>query len=173
MKLSSALKVLHQFDEKGRYVYLRRDLRKLFDDKTERSFTGSLQRFVKAGLLERAARSVYIFNYSKHKHSTSTIERIAIDLRRGFYNYVSAETALHEHGLISQIPQRLTVMTSGSSGLLKTKFGVIEFTHTKRTPISIYESTVEVGRPLRLATEDAALRDLKRINRNTHLLEDS
>ena len=173
MKLTSALKVLHQFDSKGRYVYLRRDLRKLFDDKTERGFTDSLQRLVRAGLLERAARSVYVFSYSRHKHSSSTFERVAIDLRRGSYNYVTAESALHEYALISQIPQRLKIMTTGRSGLIKTNFGVIEFTHTNRTPLSIYESTMNVGRPLRLATEEAALRDLKRIGRNSHLIEES
>lgn len=63
-------------------------------------------------------------------------------------------------------------MTTGRSGEFKTPLGTIEFTHTKRNPINILENTSLVGRPLRLATKQTAYRDLKRVGRNTHLVND-
>lgn len=54
---------------------------------------------------------------------------------------------------------------------VRTPFGVIEFTHTKRRLEALLDSMVDVGRPLRLATRAAAWRDLKRVGRNTHLVE--
>jgi hypothetical protein len=107
---------------------------------------------------------------SQHR-GKDTLELIARTLRRGAYNYVSLESALSEWGAISQIPVgRLTVMTTGRKGEYKTPYGVIEFTHTKRPLTEVLASGVERGRPLRIASKQAALRDLKRVGRNTHLL---
>ncbi|AGA32461.1 hypothetical protein TVNIR_0768 [Thioalkalivibrio nitratireducens DSM 14787] len=57
----------------------------------------------------------------------------------------------------------------GSSGWCPLLFD--EFTHTKRSPADILENTRLVGRPLRMATPQAAWRDLKRVGRNTHLVD--
>ena len=62
-------------------------------------------------------------------------------------------------------------MTTGRKGIYNTIYGVIEFTHTKRTVKDILESTSKVnGRPLRMASKEAALRDLKRVGRNMNLI---
>jgi hypothetical protein len=91
---------------------------------------------------------------------------------RGFYNYISLESALSEAGAISQIPlDRLTVMTTGRKGEYRTPYGVIEFTHTKRPEMEILDHVYSAGRPLKMATLTTALRDLKRVGRNTHLLD--
>ncbi|PHM28446.1 hypothetical protein [Xenorhabdus budapestensis] len=67
-----------------------------------------------------------------------TAKDLAKAMRRGEYNYVSLESALSEYGAISQIPiDRLTVMTTGRKGTYKTPFGIIEFTHTKRSAPNI------------------------------------
>lgn len=79
---------------------------------------------------------------------------------------------LAEYGVISQIPlDRLSIMTTGREGVYKTAYGTIEFTHTKRSISDIIDNirTIE-KRPLRIATQGAALRDLKRVGRNLHLL---
>jgi len=113
---------------------------------------------------------VYALARSMDSH---TVERIAVALRRGEYNYISLESALSEYGAISQIPvDRLTVMTTGRKGLYRTPWGTIEFTHTKRATSNIIASICNVGRPLRLATPMAAWRDLKRVGRNTHLVDE-
>ena len=75
---------------------------------------------------------------------------------------------------ISQIPiDRLTIVTTGRKGEYKTPFGTIEFTHTKRTVSDIINQIHNIGRPLRFASKHAALRDLKRVGRNMHLVDEA
>ncbi len=108
-----------------------------------------------------------------HSRDSHAIEHVARALRRGEYNYVSLESALSEYGVISQIPvDRLTVMTTGRKGVYGTPVGTIEFVHTKRKLSAILAGVVDVQRPLRLATAQTAWRDLKRVGRNTHLVNE-
>lgn len=172
MKQEVALNRLNALDAKGRYVFLHRDLAKIFHEDSERSLNDSLARLVKNGVLERVARGVYVYGFSRNKSSSKTIEHIAIALRRGDYSYISLESALSFYGVISQIPvDRLTVMTTGVKGTYKTQYGVIEFTHTKRSVQDILAQVITTERPLRVASKLAALRDLKRVGRNTHLVD--
>lgn len=168
---------LAQFDEKpgvgdrrGRYTFTRGDLAKIFHEDSARALKAGLNRLVKDGLLLRPARGVYVFALANHRDG-HTIEHVARALRRGEYSYVSLESALSEYGAISQVPvDRLTVMTSGRKGVYRTPMGTIEFVHTKRKPSEILAGVVDVNRPLRLATVQTAWRDLKRVGRNTHLV---
>lgn len=58
-----------------------------------------------------------------------------------------------------------------ASGIHKTPFGTIEFTHTKRSRSQILGRTLAPkGRPLRIATRTAALRDLSRVGRNANMV---
>ena len=173
MNIASALAALHAFDVKGRYVYTSKDLERIFSDDTQHAFQAGLKRLVKNGILQRAARGVYVFAYSRNI-GADTVEEIAKSLRRGCYNYISLESALSLYGAISQVPvDRLTVMTTGREGEFKTPFGVIEFTHTKRSVSEITQNFVQTGRPLRIATRKTAFRDLKRVGRNVHLVDES
>lgn len=162
---------LREWDKQGKYVFSRRELCKLFRDDAAKTFSEALNRHVRDGLIERACRSVFV-NSQATSLDAFTIEHIAKTLRPGCYNYVSLESALSEYGAISQIPiDRITVMTTGRSGSYHTPYGVIEFTHTKRAVDTILEHTIKIeGRPLRMATKEAAWRDLKRVGRNTDLV---
>jgi predicted transcriptional regulator of viral defense system len=172
MKQALAIKRLNELDKKERYVFLHRDLAKVFHEDSPRSLTDSLARLVKAGIMERVARGVYVYALSRHKNTRNTLDLIAIALRRGEYNYVSLESALSAYGVISQIPiDRLTLMTTGVKGEYKTRYGVIEYTHTKRTVKDILDNVVQANRPLKVASKTAALRDLKRVGRNNHLID--
>ncbi len=172
MKRTSAIKIFTDWDAKGRYVYTLSDLAKLFPEDRPRTLQEGVNRLAKAGILQRVRRGVYVYALS-HSKDSHVIEQIAKALRRGDYSYVSLESALSEYGAISQIPiDRLTVMTTGRKGEYKTPYGTIEFTHTKRNLQSILQSMRDVGRPLRLANPMAAWRDLKRVGRNTHLVEE-
>ncbi|HET8801599.1 MAG TPA: hypothetical protein VFN01_10475 [Marinobacter sp.] len=171
MKQSDAIKRLAAFDLKGRYVYSSKDMPKLFPDESERSRQATVARLVSSGILERPSKGVYVYNLSRHKGS-DTLEQVAKTLRRGEYNYISLESALSEYGVISQVPVgRITVVTTGRKGEYKTPYGVIEFTHTKRSVTDILDGIRDRGHPLRIATKEAALRDLKRVGRNTHLID--
>jgi len=172
MDSSTALKRLNLWDKQGRWVFTRADLAKIFHEDSPRAFKAGLQRLVADEILLRPVRGVYLYALSQDL-STDTIEHIARAMRRGEYNYVSLESALSEYGVISQIPvDRLTVMTTGRKGEYPTSFGTIEFTHTKRRPVDILPDVRDVGRPLKLATPAAAWRDLKRVGRNTHLVNE-
>jgi predicted transcriptional regulator of viral defense system len=172
MKKTSAIKTFAKWDARGRYVYTLNDLAKLFPEDGPRTLQEGINRLVKAEILQRVSRGVYVYALSQGKDS-HVIEQIARTLRRGEYNYVSLESALSEFGAISQIPiDRLTVMTTGRKGEYRTPYGTIEFTHTKRKLSDVLNSMMNVGRPLRLARPMAAWRDLKRVGRNTQLVNE-
>jgi predicted transcriptional regulator of viral defense system len=171
MNVNMALNRLQDFDAKGFYVFTKRDLRRLFFDDTDAAFKQGVARLVKRRLLEQPTKGIYVYALSKNK-GDRTIEKIAGALRKHEYNYTSLESALSEYGVISQIPiDRITVMTTGRRGTFKTSYGVIEFTHTKRTPIDIIENTVKMDHPLRMAKKTTAYRDLKRVGRNIDMVD--
>lgn len=171
MNREQAIKVFKEQDRKGKHVFSNHDLRKLFPQDSYKTFNEGLKRLVKSGVLQHACRNVYVNNESRQLDSY-TIERIAKTLRRGEYNYISLESMLSEYGVISQILiDRITIMTTGRKGVYNTAYGVIEFTHTKRSIKDILESTSKVNeRPLRMASKETALRDLKRVGRNMSLI---
>jgi len=167
-----AMQVLREFDKNGQYVFSKHDMTKLFPEDNPKALDEGLNRLVKTGLLKRACRGVYV-NDNAQSFDSYVIEHIAKVLRRGKYNYVSLESMLSEYGIISQIPiDRLTVMTTGRRGFYRTPYGVIEFTHTKRSVTDILDHIQWVaGRPLRVANKETSLRDLKRVGRNINLLK--
>jgi hypothetical protein len=121
--------------------------------------------------LKRVAKGLYV-NPSATSKNRWLAEEIAKALRPGCISYVSLESILSEYGAISQIPiNTMTVMTTGRSGVHKTPYGTIEFTHTKRAPAEILMRTLAPkGRPLRIATRSAAVRDLMRVGRNVNMI---
>ena len=173
MKKSIALDVFDSWDRKGRAVFTTSDLKKIFPREKDKTFSEGLRRLVHNGLLTRAANGVYVYTRARSKGS-DIILKVAKALRRGFYSYVSLESALSEHGVISQIPtSRVTIMTTGRCGVFKTPFGVIEFTHTKRSPVDILNGTIDREQPLRFARAYTAAVDLANVKRNTHLISRS
>lgn len=172
MKKDRAIKILSQWDAKGRFVYTLSDLAKLFPEDNPRTLQEGVNRLVNAEILQRVGRGIYLYSYAKSK-DVHVIEHVAKAMRRGEYNYVSLESALSEYGVISQIPiDRLTVMTTGRKGEYRTPYGTIEFTHTSRKVADLLDSFKEVGRPLRLAKLKAAWRDLKRVGRNVQMVDE-
>lgn len=172
MKTTDALNTLTELDNKfGQCVYTKNDLRVIFHNESERGLEKSLSRLTKSGVLERVAKGVYVFSHTKNSR-THLIENIAHKLRFGEVNYISLESALSQYGQISQIPVGLlTVMTTGREGKYKTPYGVIEFTHTKRNVSQVLKRcSYGVNHPLAMATETAALEDLKRVGRNVNML---
>lgn len=167
-----AIQRLAKLDEKGRYVFTVRELKKIFPEDGKRTFQAGLGRLTRQGVLQRVAHGVYVYGFSVHRKSGDTLEYIARMLRRGEYNYISLESALSEYGVISQVPMgRITVMTTGRSGEYNTPYGTIELTHTKRALTDIVPHLHSTGRPLRMASKAIAWRDLKRVGRNRHLVD--
>ncbi len=174
MKQLSVIKRLTDIDRRtGNFIFIGDDLAKICREDSVRSFQATLTRMVRAGVLERAARNVFVYDLSVNAHKGYTIEYVAKALCREAFSYLSLESALSEYGVISEVPLgRLTVMTTGRKGEFKTQYGVIEFTHTERPYWDIFSNVRDVGRPLKMATCKAAVRDLKRVGRNTHLINE-
>lgn len=172
MKKMELFRKLSELDRRGVHVLARRDIEKLFPEEGEKAMEKSLQRMVADGLLQRVAKGLYV-NPAATSKNRWIAEEIAKALRPGSMSYVSLESILSEYGVISQIPvNRMTVMTTGKSGLLETPYGTIEFTHTKRGAAEIVKRTLSVkGRPLRIATKRAAVRDLLRVGRNANMID--
>ncbi len=172
MNKIEAINKLAALDRVGVYVLSKGDLAKGFPNEKEKAFEKSLQRLVSDGILQRVAKGVYLNTMAKSKKG-QIIEDIAAVLRRGHFSYVSRESMLSEYGVISQIPMsRITLMTTGANGIYHTPYGTVEFTHTKRRLAELIERTLTVkGRPLRVATKQAALADLMRSGRNTSMID--
>jgi hypothetical protein len=165
--------ILMNLERQGVFVLTKKDIGKLFPLEDEKSMEKSLQRMVKDGLLIKAARGIYINALVASRHKSWMLENIAKALRPGKLSYVSLESMLSEHGVISQIPlNRLTVMTTGAGGIHDTPYGTIEFTHTKRSIPEILDRTIFIkDRPLRIAKKQAAVSDLLRVGRNTFMID--
>ena len=171
MDQNVAIKTFSEWARAGRVVFTLGDLAKLFPQDQRKTLLAALRRLVRDGVLGRACRGVYVYLLTADG-IPFLIEHIAVALRRGNYSYSSLESALSEYGAISQIPvDRLTAMTTGRKGVYRTPWGTIELIHTKRSSTDILDNTRDVGRPLRMATPQAAWRDLKRVGRNTHLVD--
>lgn len=173
MKRMELITSLMNLERRGVFVLTKKDIGKLFPLEDEKSMEKSLQRMVKDGLLIKAARGIYINALVASRHKSWMLENIAKALRPGKLSYVSLESMLSEHGVISQIPlSRLTVMTTGASGIHDTPYGTIEFTHTKRSIPEILDRTIFIkDRPLRIAKKQAAVTDLLRVGRNTDMID--
>lgn len=161
---------LDAWDRQGRTIFTLRDLAKLFHEDSPKTLQEGVNRLRRLGVLEGVTRGIYHYALSRTPDAYR-LERIARAMRRGEYSYVSLESALSEYGAISQIPvDRLTIMTTGRKGTYRTPYGTIEFTHTRRPITELMERMKDIGRPLKIATPEAAWSDLKRVGRNTHLV---
>lgn len=171
MLRSDALKVFAGWSAKGRDVFTIADLRVLFPDDRDDALSEALRRLVKDGILIRAAKGIYVYAFGNPDRGR-ILENVASAFRRGEQIYISLESALSLYGIISQIPiDHLTLMTTGKKGTLRTPWGTIEMTHTARGVIDAVTGTVKTDGPLRLASPATALRDLRRVGRNMHLVD--
>jgi len=119
MRYPEAIQILTDWRRKGRVLFTRKELRKLFAQDGDAAFKRGLARLISLGALRRVSRGLFLFALidSRDPH---LLEQIAVALRKGCYNYLSLESALSEYGVISQVPLvGITVMTTGRSGLIK------------------------------------------------------
>ena len=136
------------------------------------AFTKFLADCVKKGALRRVARGVFESALTPAEPATA-IYKIIKKLRAAVLNYISLESQLSHTGDIPQVVMgRVTVMTKGRRGEFSTPYGVIEFTHTKKSvrdimPHLYFDADIRMYR----ATTAQAIADLKNCNRNRHMLD--
>ncbi len=104
----------------------------------------------------RVARGLWTFAKENEVHPFS----LTPYLLGKEHGYISLLTALHIHGILSQIPTRTQVVTTAHSRTVKTKLGVFEFFQMK--PEMMLEGIVwsDTKLPYRIATPEKALLDV-------------
>jgi hypothetical protein len=121
-------------------------------------------------VLVRAARGVYV-NPRTRSMPNDVRGGLIRFLRPREVTYVSLESRLSEAGAISQVTTVLTCMTTGSPGRFNTPWGAIEFTHTDR-PIVFGTDVHARDDGVLEATVERSARDLRRVGRNTDLIDE-
>ncbi|EKO3667350.1 TPA: hypothetical protein LW148_003484 [Vibrio cholerae] len=111
------------------------------------------------------------FVYLRSTLPPDFFDQLALSLREGELCYISFEDSLSRWSVISQIPMVLILGTTGKSGFYKTRFGSIEFVHVPHSYEVIMSNTTEPYDTIRLAKKLFAFEDLKRIDRNMHLID--
>jgi hypothetical protein len=154
-------------DQAGVWAFTPATFSALLGEVEPRYLNLMMKRLADQGVMIRAARGVYV---NPHARSMPNDVRGGLIrfLRPREVSYVSLESKLSEAGVISQVATVLTCMTTGSPGR---PWGAIEFTHTDRDiepEINVYPRDDGV---LEASVERAA-RDLRRVGRNTDLIDE-
>lgn len=133
-----------------------------------------LSRAVKAGLLHRICKGVYLYPVRDYPMG-DLLYHAAARLRATEFNYLSLESVLSDEGVISQIPMNwISLMSSGRSHIVNCgDYGHIEFIHTAQRPDDVArELTYDARRHLWRASVRQALRDMKATRRSLELVNE-
>jgi hypothetical protein len=154
-------------------LFTTNDLALLLQEKRTNNFSKFLHKATKLGVLSRVCKNIYI-NPLMPPEGLGILARIASLIHWDKFIYISLESQLSYVGRISQVLiNYITIMTTGRSGKIITPFGTIEFTHTNSKVDSLKEDVyfdVEIG--IFRAKEQKAIKDLYRVRRNLHMLEE-
>ena len=115
------------------FLYSVDDLKVFFPETTDSALMKLLSRAASANLLERVCKGIYL--YPRVSYQASKVLYLAASkLRADCFNYISLESVLCAHSVISQqMLSWLTVMTSGRSNIIRCgNYGTIEFIHTEK-----------------------------------------
>tara|TARA_R110002012_G_C11651211_1_gene611419 strand:+ start:1500 stop:2081 length:582 start_codon:yes stop_codon:yes gene_type:complete len=146
--------------------------RMLFPDYPDEALKVRLHQLVKRRVLEKVCRGIWSFPKSKY-YTTTDLRYLPHLLRQTDINYISLESVLSKHSIISQqMFDYLTVMTTGRSGKFSTPMGTLELIHTKRDPLKLLTETFPIQNvPIREATIARAWKDLKNVGRNINIVD--
>lgn len=171
MYATQLMGVLQDLSTRGRWCVSEATLRTFLPEPAN-TFRIAMGRHVRAGVVSRLAPGLYLNPFVPTP--SWALERLASHLRPDAFFYVSLESALHEHGLVSQVPSRLTVMTSGRRYVTTTVLGTIEWVHTSRPPAVWRPRTSFMqDRKVHVASAELALDDLMHVGRNVDLVEEA
>lgn len=170
MRLLPLTQTLQALGKRGHWCLSEATLR-TFHPESANTFRTAMSRHVRERVVERVGPGLYLNPYTPAP--AWALERLASRLRPQDAMYVSLESALHEHGRISQIPSRLTLMTDGRSYVYETPLGTIEFVHTEVPPQRWRPRTTFVPeRKIHVASAELAIEDLRKVGRNFDLVVD-
>jgi hypothetical protein len=157
-------------DRRGVWAFTPATFSALLGDPEPNYLKLMMKRLADQGVLVRAARGVYVNPHARSMPGDVRGGLIRF-LRPRELTYVSLESKLSEVGAISQVTTALTCMTTGSPGRFDTPWGAIEFTHTDR-PVSPGTDVRARDDGVLAATVERSARDLRRVGRNTGLIDE-
>lgn len=156
---------------KERYLFKLQNLRSLCPDLSDAAFKSLMHRSIVSNIFVHVCRGIYA--YRKAMTSGLLLFHTAALLRSGHFNYLSLETVLSQHGVISQIPMSwISLMSSGRSAVISCgEFGTIEYVHTKRQSAEMMSHlTYDARYHMWCANVPLALRDMRATHRNMDLI---
>jgi len=169
---------IRQFEQKlralataERCIFSSSDLAGIVPESSQ--FSVLLSRATKAGILERLCRGIYFYPHADYSIG-NILYHSAARLRADHLLYLSFESVLSDHGIISQIPmQWITLMTSGRGNVIDCgKYGQIEFIHTSQKPTELASQlSYDAQRRLWVASVAQAMRDMKAAHRPMDLID--
>ncbi len=115
-----------------------------------------LERIATSGFLTRVVRGVWANTGHPHFHPLACVPYL-LGNEQG---YVSFLTALHLHGLISQIPATIQVATTGHTRRLESPVGIFEFLKLKPALMLEGVDWSDTRQPYLIATPEKALLDV-------------
>lgn len=108
------------------------DVLKLFPEETTHNIKTQLSRFTRRGLIHNFKREWYCFDQKQ-------VDPLEIGTMLYKPSYISLETALNYFGIIPDIPQAVTLVTTTTTKKFKNVFG--NFYYTKIKPSLFFGST--------------------------------
>jgi hypothetical protein len=169
MRRRDLMQKLTAMDRRGVWAFTPATFSALLGEPEPNYLKLRMKRLADEGVLTRAARGVYVNPLARALPGDVRAGLIRF-LRPRQVSYLSLEWRLSEAGVISQVATALTCMTTGSPGRFDTPWGAIEFTHTDR-PVMVGTDAHLRDDGVLYATVERAARDLRRVGRNTGLIE--
>jgi len=114
-----------------------------------------LSRLKSKGIIDKITKGLWIQPNHPYFSELSCVPKL-LGKEQG---YISFLTALHRHGVLSQIPRTIQVATTGHSRILKTKYGTYEFFQIKPEMMTDGIAWTQAHCAYRLARVEKALLD--------------
>jgi hypothetical protein len=170
MTRQALIQKLDEVDRRGVWAFTPATFSTVIGDPKPNYLRLMMKRLADQGVLTRATRGVYVNPHARSMPSDVRGGLIRF-LRPRELSYVSLESKLSEVGAISQVTTALTCMTTGSPARFDTPWGAIEFTHTDHG-VTLGSDVYVRDDGVLEATVKRSARDLRRVGKNTGLLDE-
>ncbi|MGB9707478.1 MAG: type IV toxin-antitoxin system AbiEi family antitoxin domain-containing protein [Microgenomates group bacterium] len=148
----------------GGKVFSINDIYKLFQDKKDYFIRQKLHRYQKKGLIHRLKKGLYCFDINDFH---------PFEMANFLYqpSYISCQSALFYYGIIIDVPQKITSITTVTTKRLVNEFG--SFIYYKINKILYYGfETKEINHSkAKIATPEKALLDFFYINKIKNIVD--
>ena len=147
--------MLDVFNNKDYIIFTTRDYA-YYQNLSMSAASKKLSRLKETKLITRVTKGVWANTSHPYFHPASCVPYL-LNNENG---YVSFLTALHFHGLLSQIPKTIQVATTGHSRILDSSVAYYEFFQIKPELMQQHLTWSETQLPYLLATAEKALLDV-------------